>query len=122
MIYKKQHLITVSWKYWVIIVLLFLPLQACNSPTPPTATVTLTPDQTTLKNHYLLTGIQGAPDPTKRQISVRQITANVPAQASTSQATGHGQIPGKAAQGSITFFNGTNVAQTISKGYSITFK
>src|SRR2546429_4218862 len=122
MIYKKQYFMKESWKYWSIVVLLFLPLQACTSPTPPTATVTLTPDQTTLKNQYVLTGIQGTPEPTKRQISVRQIAANVPAQARTSQATGHGQIPGKAAQGSLTFFNGTNVAQTIPKGYSITFK
>src|SRR5437763_3013573 len=120
--YMKHYFAVASWKYWLIVVVLFLPLQACTSSTPPTATITLTPNQTPLKNQYLLTGIQGTPDPAKRQIAVRQITANVPAQARTSQTTGHGQIPGSAAQGSITFFNGTNVAQTIPKGYSITFK
>lgn len=122
MSYKKHYFLTASWKYWLLAVLLFLPLQACTSPTPPTATITLTPDQTTLKNQYVLTGIQGTPDPAERQIAVRQITANVPAQASTSHTTGHGQIPGNAAQGSITFLNGTNVEQTIPKGSSITFK
>src|SRR6266849_313006 len=110
----KHHLITASWVYWLIVALLFLSLQACTSSTSPTATVMLTPNQTTLKNQYVLTGIQGTPDPAVRQIAVRQITANAPAQASTSQATGHGQNPGSSAQGSITFFNGTSIEQTIS--------
>ncbi len=122
MSYIKPYFVTASWKYWLIAVLLFLPLQACTSSTPPTATITLTPDQTTLNNQYVLTGIQGTPDPAERQIAVRQITANVPAQARTSQATGHGQTPGSAAQGSLTFFNGTSTEQTIPKGSSITFK
>ena len=118
----KPYFVPASWKYWPIAVLLFFPLQACISLTLPTATITLTPDQTILNNHYVFTGIQGAPDPAERQIAIRQITATVPAQARTSQATGHGQTPGSAAQGSLTFFNGTSAEQTIPKGSSITFK
>nr|MDQ2713824.1 hypothetical protein [Chloroflexota bacterium] len=86
-----------------------------------TATVTITPKSVDLKNQYLITGVTGTPDATKRQVLARQFSANPGSQSQTVNATGHAQSPGKNAQGSLTFQNSKfNIVQTVLAGTVIT--
>src|SRR5581483_784991 len=51
---------------------------------------------------------------TQHQVSMRQLTYTTPAQTKTVQATGVGHIPAKTARGTLTFFNGSTNAFTVS--------
>ncbi|MDQ2905568.1 MAG: hypothetical protein M3Y81_18745 [Chloroflexota bacterium] len=81
-----------------------------------TATVTITPKSVDLKNQYLITGVTGTPDATRRQVQARQFSANPGSQSQTVNATGHAQTPGANAGGMIRFTNGLTVSQVVLPG------
>ncbi|WP_322480930.1 baseplate J/gp47 family protein, partial [Thermogemmatispora sp.] len=82
----------------------------------PLATVHITPASVLLTRQYLITGVTGKPDAAQRQIQARRLSATVSSPAKTVQATGHGMTAGTQAHGTITFYNGTGLAQTVPKG------
>ncbi|WP_052888990.1 serine/threonine-protein kinase [Thermogemmatispora carboxidivorans] len=82
----------------------------------PLATVHIRPTSVLLTRQYLITGVTGRPDPAQRQIQARRLSVTVSSPAKTVPATGHGVIAGTQAHGTITFYNGTGLAQTVPKG------
>ncbi|MGH2480643.1 MAG: hypothetical protein ACRDHW_13395, partial [Ktedonobacteraceae bacterium] len=83
---------------------------------PPTATVTITPDSQQLLHTYQLTAVLGIPDPSKNQVDARAVYASSQPQSSTVKATGQGSIPGRQAQGTLTFYNTLTSPLTIQAG------
>jgi len=77
-----------------------------------TATVTITPTSKDLANTYVITGVTGHPDPTKRQVQARILTYTSPTQMKIANATG--SIPGHPAMGSLTFINTSSSTKTFS--------
>ncbi len=83
---------------------------------PPTATVTIVPDSQQLQHTYAMTAVLGIPDPSKNQVDARALYANSQTQSQTVKATGQGHIAGQQAQGVLTFYNASTVAQTVTAG------
>lgn len=83
---------------------------------PPTATVTIVPDSQQLQHTYAMTAVLGVPDPSKNQVDARALYANSQTQSQTVKATGQGHIAGQQAQGTLTFYNASTVAQTVTAG------
>lgn len=103
-----------SWRGLLIaalIVLLLIALGvAFNRPIldllfPPTATVTITPNSQQRSHTYQFTAVLGLPNPSKDQVDARAVYAASQPQSSTVKATGQGAIPGRQAQGTLTFYN-----------------
>ncbi len=108
----------------LIVVLLIALLAAFNRPIldlffPPTATVTITPDSQQLLHTYQLTAVLGVPDPSKDQVDARAVYAISQPQSSTVKATGQGSIPGRQAQGTLTFYNPLPSSLMIQAGTAI---
>jgi hypothetical protein len=82
------------------------PLEAAS------ATVTITPASKDLANTYVITGLTGHPDPTKRQVQARILTYTSPTQMKTANATG--SIPEARATGTLTFLNASSSPETFS--------
>ncbi len=70
-----------------------------------TATVTITPKSQTVSNTFAIVAVTSAPDPNKREVAARILTATSPAQSKTVTSTG--SIPGARATGALTFLNST---------------
>ncbi|WP_242527511.1 serine/threonine protein kinase [Ktedonosporobacter rubrisoli] len=82
---------------------------------PGSSIVTITPDSRGVTGRYILTGVQGQPDVTQRQISTRTLTATASSQPKTVKASGHNQSPGTNATGQLTFLNGSfTISYTVS--------
>jgi hypothetical protein len=77
-----------------------------------TATVTITPASKDLVNSYVITAVTGTPDPAKRQVAARILTATSSTQSKTANSTG--SIPGVQATGQLTFLNTSTSAKTFS--------
>ncbi len=75
-----------------------------------TSTVILTPKSIDLANTFEILAVTGTPDPNKRQMSARIVTATSPAQSKTVTSTG--SIPGTRATGLLTFLNNGTSAQS----------
>lgn len=86
---------------------------------PPTATVTIVPDSQRLQHTYALLAVLGIPDPLKNQVDARALYANSQTQSQTVKASGQGHIAGRQAQGTLTFYNASTSAQTVSAGTMI---
>jgi serine/threonine protein kinase len=82
----------------------------------PLATVRITAASVLLSQQYLITGVTGTPNAAQRQIRTRRLSATISSAAKTVQATGHGMTAGTQAHGTITFYNGTGLAQIVPKG------
>lgn len=72
------------------------------------ATITITPNSKVEQESYVIQAVTSNADPTKRQISLRQLTFSPPNQSKSVTATGAGHILPKAATGQLTFYNGSN--------------
>lgn len=83
---------------------------------PPTATVTIVPDSQQLQHTYAMTAVLGIPDPSKNQVDARALYASSQTQNQTVKATGQGHVAGQQAQGALTFYNASTVAQTVQAG------
>lgn len=83
---------------------------------PPSATVTIVPDSQQLQHTYAMTAVLGVPDPSKNQVDARALYANSQTQSQTVKSTGQGHIAGQQAQGVLTFYNASTVAQTVTAG------
>ena len=80
----------------------------------PSATVTIVPKHADEQNSYVIQAIvKGNPESSKRQVKARILTSPVETQSKTVDATGVKNIPAKAATGTLTFFNGSNVDQLV---------
>lgn len=80
----------------------------------PTATVTIVPKHADEHNFYVIQAIvRGTPDSSKRQVRARILTSPVETQSKTVDATGVKNFPAVAATGTLIFFNGSNVEQTV---------
>ncbi len=74
---------------------------------PPSATVTMTPKSVDVHNTYVITGVTGTPDSTKRQVQARALSATSQPESKTVSATGIVNTPGTRATGTLTFTNGS---------------
>jgi len=74
---------------------------------PPSATVTITPKSVDVHNTYVITGVTGTPDSTKRQVQARMLSSASQPESKTVSATGVVNTPGTRATGTLTFFNGS---------------
>ena len=80
----------------------------------PTATVTIVPKHADEHNFYVIQAIvKGTPDSSKRQVRARILLSPVETQSKTVDATGVKNFPAVAATGTLTFYNGSNVEQTV---------
>ena len=75
-----------------------------------TATVTITPASKVVSNTFAILAVTGTPDPNKREVAARIITATSPVQSKTVTSTG--SIPGTRATGLLTFLNNGTSAQS----------
>src|SRR5947209_4365685 len=73
---------------------------------PSSTTVTITPKSVDAHNTYVITGVTGTPDSTKRQVEVRMLSSASQPQSKTVSATGVVNTPGVRATGTLTFTNG----------------
>jgi hypothetical protein len=71
-----------------------------------TAVVTITPKSQTVSNTYAIFAVTGTPDPAKREVAARILTATSPTQSKTVQSSG--SIPGTRATGTLNFLNTSN--------------
>jgi hypothetical protein len=80
-----------------------------SSTTPPvlatSATVTITPASTDLKNTYTISAVTGKPDATQHQVGARLLSVTTQAQSKTVNATGQGMTPGTHATGTLIVYN-----------------
>ncbi len=74
---------------------------------PPSATVTMTPKSVDVHNTYVMTGVTGTPDSTKRQVQARALSSPSQPESKTVSATGVVNTPGTRATGTLTFTNGS---------------
>ena len=74
---------------------------------PPSATVTITPKSVDVHNTYVITGVTGTPDNSKRQVQARALSATSQPESKTVSATGVVNTPGPRATGTLTFTNGS---------------
>jgi len=80
----------------------------------PSATVTIVPKHADEHNFYVIQAIvKGTPDSSKRQVRARILLSPVETQSKTVDATGVKNFPAVAATGTLTFYNGSNVEQTV---------
>lgn len=85
--------------------------------TPAQATVTLTLASKTINNDYTFATLNDQPSNIdQNQIAIHTVTAQSQSQPQTVQGTGHSHTQGASAQGTLTFFNGKFVTQTILQG------
>ena len=92
------------------------PLKGLVPGITPSATVTITPASSDLRNTYQLFGVTGTPDPSQRQVQARQLSSTSPVQSKTVNATGVRQTSGTQATGTITFYNSAFVDQQVNAG------
>jgi serine/threonine protein kinase len=83
-------------------------------------TVIITPAHVSLVQNYTLSAVIGSANPSQRQVQARSISATAPPQSTKVQASGTGETQGTRARGTLTFFNGLNIPQTIDAGTRIT--
>jgi hypothetical protein len=80
-----------------------------------TATVTITPDSSTVADNFVITAVTGTPVAASRQVQARIISVTSASQSASANATG--AIPGKQASGVLVFINGvSNGPVTIQGG------
>jgi hypothetical protein len=82
------------------------------------ATISITPASKTVQDTYVMQGVTGNSNADNRQVSVRQLTSTKTA-TDTVNATGHKQMPGVAATGTLMFTNGHTTAYTVPGGTTI---
>ncbi len=82
----------------------------------PSATVTITPSSKELKNTYAIDGVNGTPDPAKRQVQARSLYAASTDLSKTIKASGVGHFSATVAIGTLTFFNSSSTNQTVPAG------
>ena len=82
----------------------------------PSATVTITPSSKELKNTYAIDGVNGTPDPAKRQVQARSLYAASTDLSKTIKASGVGHFSATVAIGTLTFFNSSSTDQTVPAG------
>lgn len=104
-----------------IVLLIIILLVVFNRPIldlffPPTATVTITPDNQRLQSTYQVTAVLGLPDPSKNEVDARAVFASSQPQSTTVKATGQGHVPGQQAHGILTFYNISTSPQTVPAG------
>ena len=102
----------------VVVLLLLIAFQVLLTFLTPAPTITLAP---TVRDLSLTTTMVVAPGVTTRMhIPARQLTPLTLIQSTTSVATGKGHQDAEAAVGTITFFNGLFMSQTIAAGTTLT--
>ncbi|MEO6890213.1 MAG: protein kinase, partial [Ktedonobacteraceae bacterium] len=111
---RRPALLMASLLALVLVVLLVGALVKVLAPQP--ATVTITPATVALANSYTLSAVTGIPDPAQRQVQAHLLSTKSAAQSQTVNATGHAQTPGAQARGTLTFYNGEAVVQTLATG------
>jgi hypothetical protein len=97
-----------------LLVLLYRPV--LDLIFPPAATVTITPSSQTLRHIYPITAVPGAAIATQNQVDARTLYANSSTQSKTVNATGQGNMPGRAASGTLTFYNVSTSSQEVAAG------
>lgn len=68
------------------------------------ATVTITPRSSDLKQTFTLTGVTGTPNASRQQVGVQAISVTTPAKTKTVPATGQGTTPGTPARFSFYMY------------------
>jgi VCBS repeat-containing protein len=96
-----------------------------SSTTPPvpttSATVTITPASTDLKNTYTISAVTGKPDAAQHQVGARLLSVTTQTQSKTVNATGQGTTPGTHATGELIVYNCDTVNPVnLSAGSAIT--
>jgi serine/threonine protein kinase len=92
--------------------LAYLGLLSPASP-PLSATITITPTSKTVQDTYNMRGVKGNANPDNREVSVRQLTST---KTDTQQVKlTHVHQDAVAATGTVTFFNSSGTALTVSK-------
>jgi tRNA A-37 threonylcarbamoyl transferase component Bud32 len=87
----------------------------------PSATVTLVPATHTLQRTYTLSARVGAQaDPARLVVPARLLSTPPQSQSRTATASGQASTPATQAHGTLTFYNGEAVSQTVGKGTIIT--
>ncbi len=81
------------------------------------ATVTITPDSKTVQDNYTIVGASTT-NTQQRQVAVLSDLGSAQAPTATVKATGHNAHPATEAHGTLTFFNNSAAAQTVSAGTS----
>jgi hypothetical protein len=69
--------------------------------------ITITPRSNVEQDSYVIQAVTSHADPTKRQVSLRQLTFSPPQQSKSVTTTGHAQTVAEAATGQLTFYNGS---------------
>jgi hypothetical protein len=95
------------------------PITSALPKVAPPATVTITPNSTTVQDTYVVTGVTGTPNTAQRQVSARTLTGSAASQPITVNATGHNQTVGARAVGRLTFINGSTSPFTVAAGTAI---
>ncbi len=114
------------WLFVTLFVLLLLAGLALSTiagigPLPQffpgdSATITITPNSTTLQKTSTISAVTGVPDTAQQQVAARFLFATPPTQTSTVQATGVGITSSQQAHGQLTFYNALPHTQTIPAG------
>ncbi|MBV9710380.1 MAG: hypothetical protein JO011_05600, partial [Ktedonobacteraceae bacterium] len=79
------------------------------------ATITITPNSSTVQDTYTLVGANTT-NPTTREVAIRTINGAAQSPATPVKATGHAQHPAAAAQGTLTVFNNASAPQQVNAG------
>ncbi|GCE07516.1 serine/threonine-protein kinase [Dictyobacter aurantiacus] len=87
---------------------------------PTTPTITIVPTSKTITDTYIIQGVPANPDPQQLQISLRNVKSTPDPQMRQITGTGHNKTNGTVAKGTLTFFNGAFISQTIQAGTILT--
>lgn len=92
-----------------------------GSSNAASATVTIIPTSTDLRNAYTITAVTGTPDVTQHQVGARLLSVTTQAQSKTVNATGQGTTSGTHATGQLIVYNCDTVNPVnLSAGSAIT--
>lgn len=83
---------------------------------PFTATIAITPTDQVLRQRYQFVALTETADPAKQQVQARFLSSTTLSRTQTVKSSGIGNIPARAAQGTLTFYNALTQEQTIPAG------
>ncbi|HTK11511.1 MAG TPA: hypothetical protein VL485_30345 [Ktedonobacteraceae bacterium] len=81
--------------------------------TVASAKISIMPASQVVSNNYVITGVSGTPDPKQQTIKARSLSGSAQSQRLAVTGSGHNQTAGKAATGTLTFYNLNPTATTI---------
>ncbi len=103
-------------------VIVLIPLRNFVSSAPASVVTRIVPKNIELKNTYTISAVTGKPDAAQHQVQARLLTYRIPSQVMRVMVSGTKIIPGKQATGTLTFYNGSLLQETIPEGTVFTGK